>query len=201
TQINTLIESGRSAEDANIQKSSLVPSGMILSDVSIANLGELISKSEKFSDTEAVRVFKNANVTISGDMNLTGVRTIIIENGNLFINADITYADKDASFAWVVKNGNIVVHHSVSNIAGVYVTLAGSIKSNGTAVPDRLSVDGSLYGDTSDLVNNRSYVRGEMDYTALNVGVVINYSNRALKSPPPFLSRFIEQYTLQKVAR
>ncbi len=124
TQINTLIESGRSAEDANIQKSSLVPSGMILPDVYIANLGELMSKSEKFSDTEAVRVFKNANVTIGGDVNLSGVRTIIIENGNLFINADITYADKDASFAWVVKNGNIVVHHSVNTIAGVYVTLA-----------------------------------------------------------------------------
>lgn len=125
----------------------------------IANLGELMSKSEKFADTETVRVFKNANVTIGGDVNLTGVRTIIIENGNLFINADITYADKDASFAWVVKNGNIIVRHDVENIAGVYVTLAGSIKSDGMAVPDRLSVDGSLYGDTSDLVANRSYVR------------------------------------------
>gem|GEM_PF-5549064 len=97
---------------------------MTLPDVYIANLGELMSKSEKFSDTEAVRVFKNANVTIGGDMNLAGVRTIIIENGNLFINADVTYANKDASFAWVVKNGNIIVHHSVDTIAGVYVTLA-----------------------------------------------------------------------------
>lgn len=122
--INTIIGSGADRERTNIQKTSNSPSGVVLPDVYIANFGELLNKSEKFVDTESVRVFKNANVTIGGDINLTGVRTIIIENGNLFINADITYTDKNASFAWVVKNGNIIVHHDVKNIAGVYITLA-----------------------------------------------------------------------------
>lgn len=126
---------------------------------------------------------------------------MIVENGNLLINADIRYADKASSFAWIVKNGNIIIADTVQNISGVYVTLAGAIESNGISTPNRLTVDGSLYGNTSDLVTHRSYVRGQTGYSALNVGVVVNYSNRAIMYPPPFLSRFLDQYSLQRVAR
>lgn len=140
-------------------------------------------------------------MSIDGNLDLAGVKTVIVENGNLIINKDIRYADKTSSFAFIVKQGNIIIADSVKNIAGVYVTLAGAIQSNGVSTPNRLTVDGSLYGNTSDLVKNRSYVRGQMDYTALNVGVIVNYSNRAIMYPPPSLSRFLDQYSMQRVAR
>ena len=92
-----------------------------------------------------------------------------MENGNLIINKDIRYADKTSSFAFIVKNGNIIIADTVKEIAGVYVTLAGVIESNGISTPNRLIIDGSLYGNTSDLVNNRSYVRGQTNDTALSL--------------------------------
>lgn len=168
---------------------------------SIASEFEIDSKSTPLGDTSAIRVFKDGDVSIDGNLDLTGVKTVIVENGNLIINKDIRYADKASSFAWIVKNGNIIIADTVQNIAGVYVTLAGSIESNGVSTPNRLTVDGSLYGNTADLVMNRSYVRGQTGYSALNVGVVVNYSNRAIMYPPPFLARFLDQYSLQRVAR
>ena len=73
--------------------------------------------------------------------------------------------------------------------------------SNNISTPNRLTVDGSLYGNTSNLVENRTYIRGQTGYSALGVGVVVNYSNRAIMFPPPFLSRFLDQYSLQRVAK
>ncbi len=148
-----------------------------------------------------IRVFRDGDVSVDGNLDLTGVKTVIVENGNLIINNNIRYADSASSFAWIVKNGNVIIADTVQEIAGVYVTLAGSITSNNISTPNRLTVDGSLYGNTSDLVNNRSYVRGQAGYSALNVGVVVNYSNRSIIFPPPFLARFLEQYSLQRVAR
>lgn len=162
---------------------------------------QLDSKSVPMNDTRSIRVFKDGDVSIDDALSLTTVRTIVIENGNLIINQDIKYTDRAASFAWVVKNGNIIIADNVKDIAGVYVTLAGSITSNGVSTPNRLMVDGSLYGNTSDLISHRSYVRGQTGYSALNVGVVVNYSNRAIMYPPPFLSRFLDQYSLQRVIR
>ena len=87
-------------------------------------------------------------------------------------------------------------------MAGVYVALTGSIRSDGIATVNILTVDGSLYGhDMSDLSDKRSYVRGDASDTALASGIVVNYSNRALISPPPLLSQFLEQYSVSRVAK
>lgn len=152
-------------------------------------------------DATNIRVFRDGDVSIDGNLDISGVKTIVVENGNLIINKSMTYRDKNSSLAWIVKNGNIIIADTVTNIVGVYVTLAGAIESNGVSTADRLSVDGSLYGNTTDLVNHRTYVRGQTGYSALNVGVVVNYSNRAIMYPPPFLSRFLDQYSLQRVVR
>jgi hypothetical protein len=129
------------------------------------------------------------------------VKTIIVENWDLIITKNMTYKNKFASVAWIVKNGNIIITDSVTKIVWVYVTLAGSIMSNNVSTPNRLTVDGSLYGNTSNLVENRTYIRGQTGYSSLNVGVVVNYSNRAIMFPPPFLSRFLDQYSLQRVVK
>lgn len=198
--LSQVISSGSTAEIGNITQSSLNTSG-IYTVTSLVSELEIDSKSIPLSDAVNIRVFKDGDVSIDGNLDLTGVKTVIVENGNLIINSDIRYNDSVSSFAWIIKNGNIIVADTVQEIAGVYVTLAGSITSNNMSTPNRLIVDGSLYGNTSDLVNNRSYVRGQVDYTALNVGVVVNYSNRSIMYPPPFLARFLEQYSLQRVAR
>lgn len=112
------------------------------------------------------------------------------------------YADKGASYAFVVKKGNVVIADTVMKVAGVYVALVGSVKSNDVDTINILTVDGSLYGtDMSDLSARRSYVRGDASDTALSVGVVINYSNRALINPPPLLSQFLEQYKVRRIAK
>lgn len=198
--LSQIIASGSSSEAGSITSSSMNTSGIRVN-TSIASEFEIDAKSTKLGDTANIRVFKDGDVSIDGNLDLAGVKTVIIENGNLIINKDIRYTDKTSSFAFIVKQGNIIIADSVQNIAGVYVTLAGAIQSNGVSTPNRLTVDGSLYGNTSDLVTNRSYVRGQMDYTALNVGVIVNYSNRAIMYPPPSLSRFLDQYSLQRVAR
>lgn len=194
------ISSGGTLEESRIAQSSINTSG-IYTVTNIISEMQLDSKSVPMNDSKSIRVFKDGDVSIDDNLDLSTVRTIVIENGNLIINKDIAYSDKAASFAWVVKNGNIIVADTVKNIAGVYVTLAGSITSNGVSTPNRLTVDGSLYGNTSDLINKRSYVRGQTGYSALNVGVVVNYSNRAIMYPPPFLSRFLDQYSLQRVIK
>ncbi|PJC56657.1 hypothetical protein CO024_01880 [Candidatus Gracilibacteria bacterium CG_4_9_14_0_2_um_filter_38_7] len=198
--ISEIITSGGQNEEGKISQSSINTTGIYMP-IDITSVSDLVSKSVPLGDNESVRVFKNGDVSISGNMDLSGVKTIIVENGNLIINNDIRYADKTSSYAWIIKNGNVIITHTVGNIAGMYITLAGAIVSNGISTSNRLAVDGSLYGNTSDLVNNRSYVRGQTDSTALNVGVVINYSNRAIAYPPPFFTRFLEQYSLQRVAR
>lgn len=166
--LSQTIASGSTNEEGSILRSS---TGLLMNNttVSISSEFEIDSKSTPLNDATNIRVFKNADVSIDGNLSLAGVKTIIIENGNLIINKDIAYANKTSSFAWILKNGNVIIADSVKNIAGVYVTLEGSIASNGVSTPNRLTVDGSLYGNTTDLVNNRSYVRGQTGYSALNV--------------------------------
>jgi len=54
------------------------------------------------------------NVTIDGcinsTFNLDGVRTLIVE-GNLIIKCNIVYANADASWAFIVKGGDILVYN------------------------------------------------------------------------------------------
>lgn len=199
--LSQAIASGSLVESLKIANASSVGLAEILTVINITSEYDIDPKSVPLGDTNNIRVFKDGDVSIDGTLDLAGVKTIVIENGNLIINNNIRYMSPNASFAWIIKNGNIIVADSVTEIAWVYVTLAGSILSNGISTPNRLTVDGSLYGNTTDLVNHRSYVRGQTGYSALNVGVIVNYSNRAIMYPPPFLSSFLDQYSLQRVVQ
>ena len=201
TILSQTIASGSLTEGLKIANASSAGLAGISTVINIGSEYDIDPKSVPLGDTTNIRVFKDGDISIDGTLDITGVKTIVIENGNLIIHQDIRYVDPTASVAWIVKNGNIIVADNVLHIAGVYVTLAGSILSNGISTPNRLTVDGSLYGNTTDLVNNRSYVRGQTGYSALNVGVIVNYSNRAIMYPPPFLSSFLDQYSLQRVVQ
>jgi len=157
TLSQTITSEGVAEEEKITQSSVNIPGGSAT--VNILSSTEIDQKSVMLGDTEAIRVFKDGDISIDGNLNISSVKTIVVENGNLIINKNIRYADATSSFAWIVKNGDIIIADTVQEIAGVFVTLNGIIKSNGTGTPNRLMVDGSLYGNTSDLVTHRSFVR------------------------------------------
>ncbi len=165
---------------------------------------------------------KNGNLTVecpSGSTALTldGVRTVLVESGNLILNCNNGYGSSDtsASWAWIVKGGNILVATGVTNIAGVYVALGvsgvtstapcgetGNICPRDSAVTSNiLRINGSLYGNADPLFKSRLYIRGTSAYDILTTGVILSYSNRALVSPPPLLSQFLNNYSVTRVVK
>ena len=163
---------------------------------------------------------KNGDLTIencgtSGFM-LSGVRSVVVEKGNLILKCNMGYADATSSFAFIVKGGNIVVdpgvlaqpNSGVSALAGVFVAIddgitgAGQFRSLGNGASQRiLKVDGSMYGDAKPLFDSRLYVRGNTAYEILTTGIILSYSNRALVNPPPLLSQYLNNYSVTRVVK
>ncbi len=172
---------------------------------SITNQAELISRTVSLWDDSKIRVLKNWSLEISyvawSSFDMSWIKTVVIENWDLIVNRDMKYLWSDDSFAFIVKNWNIVVDSQVKKIAWVFVVMNWVIASAWWETVNQLSVDWSLYWDASMLSDSRSYVRWTSAYSALSSWVLINYSNRALKNPPPMLVRFIEQYWQKKVAK
>lgn len=147
--------------------------------------------------------------------NLSGVKTLVVENGNLTINCNNTYPTSDTSSSWafIVKGGNIKISNSVTNIVGVYVTIpeAGTggriISADNATTNNIININGSLYGNTTGISGEtgifaaRNYLRGTNAYDTLTTGVILSYSNRALVSPPPLLTQYLNNYTVTRVVR
>lgn len=163
----------------------------------------------------------NGNLTISCSpgrsiFEMSGVRTVIV-TGNLIIKCNLTYASNDntASWAWITKGGNIQVYNgtgtlsdgAITNIAGVFVSVkegvnGGNITYTGnTTTQTILRVEGTLYGNATPLFNSRLYARATSAYDILTTGTILNYSNRALVSPPPLLSQYLRNYQVQRVVQ
>ncbi len=165
------------------------------------------SKVKSLNDNKDVYIVPAGyDLQIDTTATLSSKKTVIIEQGNLVINYNIAYQANDslASWAFIVKKGDILINPSVTKIAGVFMVLdTGHIigTTGGTSVK-QLQVDGSLYGNSDNLINSRTYVYGdESAGKALATGVIVNYSNRALKNTPPMLTNFIEAYKQKKVAK
>jgi hypothetical protein len=135
---------------------------------------------------------------------LTGVTTVIVE-GNIRINCNTAYpsGDTTSSIAWIAKGGNIIVDASVTNIAGVYVAIPTTTGDTTTTGPTNtiLKIDGSLYGNANPLFTTRLYARGTSAYDILTTGTIITYSNRALVNPPPLLSQYLGNYSVERVVK
>jgi hypothetical protein len=141
---------------------------------------------------------------------LVGVTTVIVE-GNIRINCNTAYpsGDTTSSVAWIAKGGNITIDASVTNIAGVYVAIpatAGDTTTTGqfqgtSATNTILKIDGSLYGNANPLFTTRLYARGTSAYDILTTGTIITYSNRALVNPPPLLSQYLGNYSVERVVK
>ena len=161
-------------------------------------------------------VDKNSSLCAPAANPGSGTKTVIAENGDIVFKNDLAYADKDSSWAWVAKNGNIIIDDGVGKIAGVLVALCSGAKSDacgrivhsGGATAKQLVVEGGLYGDASDLVEHRTYIRGTDPSSplpgkrmSLTTGTVIRWSNRALLKSPPMLDKFIEKFLYERVAK
>lgn len=108
----------------------------------------------------------------------------------MFINGSII---SDKSVAFIAKE--IVIGSGVTSIDGVYI----AEKISGMPSEKQLIVNGSLYGDASELIKARTYARGSSASSGIVTGILVNYSSRVLSDPPPLVSDFLKQYNLTKV--
>lgn len=168
--------------------------------ITINSWGDL--ESHKLKGNNNVYAIKG-NITITCDttknFKLSGVKTLLVE-GNLNINCDTSYVNANDSWAFIVKNGNITLDKEVKNISGVFVSIGGKITQNDTTT-NILRVDGTMYGDATELFNKRTYARATNSYEILTTGTVITYSNRALRNPPPLLAQYLNAYKVQRVVQ
>ena len=148
---------------------------------------------------------------------MTGVKTVLVE-GNITFECNTSYPSDDttSSWAWIAKNGSIKIFNGtnattdkgITNLAGVYVAIKESAPNSGlitysgqattTAI---LRIDGTLYGDATTLFNSRTYARGTSAHEILTTGTILSYSNRALVTPPPLLSQYLNNYKVQRVVK
>nr|MDD3720246.1 hypothetical protein [Candidatus Gracilibacteria bacterium] len=148
-----------------------------------------------------VYIVKGGNLTINSSINGFGAKTYIVEGGNLYINQNINYGD---NIAFVVKGGDIRIAANVTNINGTYITIpvsgiGGNIISGLSSV--KLVINGSLYGDISSLVSNRTYVQNTVN-NIINVGTVVSFGSNLFRQPAPLVGDFIGEYMKsQKVAK
>lgn len=145
---------------------------------------------------------------------MTGVRTVIVE-GDIIIRCNTVYENALSSWAWIAKDGNIIIDNGdgtvnnkgITNLAGVYVAIGDTLNTGkftpiaGITTSAILKIDGSLYGNANPLFNSRLYARGTSAYDILTTGTIITYSNRALVNPPPLLSQYLNNYTVERVVK
>lgn len=147
---------------------------------------------------------------------MTGVRTVLVE-GNITFECNTSYpsGDTTSSWSWIAKGGDILIDNgsatgkrsAVSGLHGVYVAVkegnvGGSFRPHGDATTNTvLRIDGTLYGNAVPLFESRTYARATGTYQNLTTGTILTYSNRALVSPPPLLSQYLNHYKIQRVVR
>ena len=140
----------------------------------------------------AVALTSKQNIELSGSswLGINSKRTYVI-NGTLTINRDIDTNNNSVAF---IAN-EIKIGSGVTRLDGIYI--ANSIKW--VSGWSQLIVNGSLYGDASELIKARTYARGSSASSGIVTGILVNYSSRVLSDPPPLVSDFLKQYNLTKV--
>ena len=175
----------------------------------------------QYSDKKVYHV-KDGNLTIDQPYTLSdgeGAKTIIVENGDLYINKNISYgtclAEKQpctvndvASLAFIVLNGNVYVDPSVTEMSGVYFVQEGDrmvnrerngrlYSLNNEPSYYQLVIYGSVYGDIEPLFLNRLFAG---DPTLEEAGIVVRFDERIILNTPPGL-RDVMNYSSTEVAR
>lgn len=152
---------------------------------SVQNIHTLPTQKYNGFDTIFTHIW---NVHLDTQNILWGNKTYIIEKGDLYINGNIT---SDDNILFVVKNGNIVIKNTVTQIDAIIINLWGSIQSD-TQTTTRLVVNGALYWDVGDLLAKRTYIKDRGEY--IDVWTNVNFTSKVFSSPPPLLSKFLWEY-------
>ena len=159
---------------------------------------------ESYNGIEDVFILKDKNFRVLPDTfnSIAGARTYIIENWDLLIDADIDYP---SNIAFVVKSWDIKIQENVNLISGTYISIAGSTiggKIIWTAETNEvLKVRGSLYGDISELVLSRTYVK-ENPNGQINVWTIVSFGSSLFRKPAPLTGQFIWEYlSSEKIAK
>lgn len=172
------------------------------SDITISSLSQL----EKYKHNGNANVysvkFTNGGKLILKDLTLSGVKTVLVENGTIEFAGNTTYADNKASWAFIAKGNNakISVKTDVTSLSGVFVAVEGATVE-GEQSSKILRIEGAIYGNAQKLFDARTYARGTNAYDAVTAGTILNYSSRALSNPPPMLSNYLDHYKVQRVVR
>jgi hypothetical protein len=111
----------QSADDINVGS---VNAGST-SDVTVSNMGDFnFANFAKMGDASNIYSIKSGTVTINGNLVLDGIGTMIIEEGTLIINGDITYANPNSSWSFV-----IVKPSATGTYSGVSVQVKDTVKT------------------------------------------------------------------------
>jgi len=138
---------------------------------------------------------KDTNITI-WNIALNKNKTYIIENWDLIIEWNI---ESIKNVAFIVKNGDIIIKENVTNIDGTYINISWKVKSDSTS--NKLIINGSLYGDLSELTSNRTHISMDKKWN-ISVWTVVSYSSNILNKPAPLVWQFIGEYmNSQKIAQ
>ena len=92
----------------------------------------------------------------------------------------------------------------MEDLKGTYISIpvwgnGGKIRGNG-ATDKQLTVNGSLYGNIEDLVDDRYYVANSGGQ--LSVGTIVSFGSSLFSKPAPLVSQFIGEYlSAEKVAK
>lgn len=162
------------------------------------------AKLEKYNGLDNVFIYKGADFKVSSitdDLTkLTKPRTYIVENGSLIIDKNIA-ANKNIAF--VVRGWNIHIEDQVVRMDGTYITIKKNSKGWSFTAEEsgkQLLVKGSLYGDVSNLVDNRYYISDDTE--GLSVGTIVSFGSGLFTKPAPLVTQFTKEYiTSTKVAR
>ncbi|EKD64379.1 MAG: hypothetical protein ACD_51C00015G0001, partial [uncultured bacterium] len=177
------------------------------------NLAEEIYYFDGNNNTNDLTIGDGSNFTVP-----QGAHTIIVENGDLYIQSNIKYIDANfgfnyylyesdadytalASLAIIVLNGDIYIDPNVTDLSGVFYMDSGSMQSEGGvtrgAIGDQLRIYGSVYGDIDPIIEDSGFVGPpELDHGS----IVIRYDERVILNTPPAISEYIDVYS-EKTAR
>ncbi len=162
--------------------------------VSITNKSGF-DKFTSYNGLSNVFIIRDTNITLADLPTLTQATTYIIEWGNLKLTKDII---THQNIAFVVKGWNIIIDKDVKYLDGTYISIPGEstwgkITWNGETNV-QLLVKGSLYGDTSELVNDRYYIANSTSGGLLSVGTIVSFGSSLFYKPAPLVGQFIGEY-------
>lgn len=159
---------------------------------------------ESYNGIENVFILKWKHFRVLDDTfdSLAGPRTYIVDAGDIFIDANINYP---SNIAFVVKWGDIQIDKEVTFLKGTYISIAqnsfgGSILGL-EPTSNVLKVQGSLYGDITELVGQRTYIN-ESANGQIHVGTIVSFGSSLFRKPAPLTWQFISEYLeSEKIAR